>query len=118
MPRHPRSISAKEKKWTKILADWKRSDQTAAAYCRERHLSESMFWFWKREIPRRHCPPGRSKRSGSAGIRLVPVRVVREVAPKSLPIELVLGSAGTVRLAAGFDPAALRELISFFEDKP
>jgi hypothetical protein len=77
-----------------------------------------MFWFWKREIPRRHRPSARSKRAGSAAIRLVPVRVVREVTQKSSPIELVLGGGGKVRLTAGFDPAALRELISFFEDKP
>jgi hypothetical protein len=118
MPSRSRSSSAKEKRWIKILANWKKSGQTAAAYCRERHLSESMFWFWKREIPRRHRLSARSKRAGSAAIRLVPVRIVREVAQRSLPIELVLENGGTVRLTAGFDPAALRELISFFEDKP
>jgi hypothetical protein len=119
MPSHPRSISAKEKKWTQILTDWKESGQSAAAFCRERHLSESMFWFWKREIPRRRLS-ARSRRAGagSPAVRLVPVRIVREVAPKSSPIELVLGNGGTVRLTAGFDPAALRELLSFFEDKP
>jgi hypothetical protein len=57
MPSEPRSHSAKELRWTEILADWKRSGQTAAAYCRERHLSESMFWFWKREIPHDLDPP-------------------------------------------------------------
>src|SRR5690349_4641843 len=100
MPSHSPSSSAKEKKWTKILADWKKIGQTAAAYCRERHLSESMFWFWKREIPRRQRSSAHPKRAGSAAIRLVPVRVVREATPKSMPIELVLATGGTVRLTA------------------
>jgi hypothetical protein len=114
-PSHPvaaRRSTAKEERWTKVLDEWKKSGLSAAAFCRERQLSESMFWFWKREIPLRRRRAARSRSPRRASVRLVPVRVVAELSRKPTPIDLIVPGGMTVRLSAGFDMPALRELLA------
>jgi hypothetical protein len=107
-----RRSTAKEERWTSLLDEWKKSGLSAAAFCRERQLSESMFWFWKREIPLRHRRNARSRSRRRAPVRLVPVRIVAEPSRKRVPIELIAPGGMTVRLSAGFDAVALRELLA------
>ena len=117
MPDHaPASIGArrseaKEEHWSKVLDEWKKSGQSAAAFCRERQLPESKFWFWKREIRRRRATrSSRSPRPMPA--RMVPVRIVQEASRQPSPIELVFSSGMSVRLSAGFDASALCQLLA------
>jgi hypothetical protein len=112
-----RRSTAKEEHWSKILDEWKKSDQSAAAFCRERQLSESMFWFWKREIPLRRRRAARSRPRRRAPVRMVPVRVIAEPSRKPAPVDLVLPAGMTVRLSAGFDVPALRELLAVLGPK-
>lgn len=43
----------KESRWRKPVLAQQRSGQTVRQYCRENGLTESAFWFWKRELARR-----------------------------------------------------------------
>jgi hypothetical protein len=55
-PKRPLSIhgpTVPERQWTKILADWSRTNLEGAAFCRKRGLSYAAFRFWKKEIPDR-----------------------------------------------------------------
>ena len=43
----------KEARWHKIVAAERRSGQTVRQHCQETGLSESAFWFWRRELAQR-----------------------------------------------------------------
>jgi len=49
MTRRERSRKAR-RKWQKLISEQERSGQSVAAFCRERELGRSHFWWWKRRL--------------------------------------------------------------------
>src|SRR6476660_8236912 len=53
MPRPEWRNAVKEKRWRRLLQQWRRSGLTGRDFCAEHRLAEPSFYFWKREIARR-----------------------------------------------------------------
>ena len=49
MTQRERSRKAR-RKWQKLISEQGRSGQSAAAFCRERELGGSHFWWWKKRL--------------------------------------------------------------------
>lgn len=97
----------KEAHWRKQLQRQLRSGMTASEYCRQQGLAESAFYFWRREIRERD-------QEAQAEPAFVPI-AVEAVATESF-IEVKLASSGhVVRVRAGFDAQALRQLLALLE---
>jgi transposase len=97
----------KEAHWRKQLRRQRRSGMTAREFCRQHGLAESAFYFWRREIERRD----RQKQAEPAFVAVV----VEAVTPESV-IEVKLASSGhVVRLRAGFDAQAFKQLLALLE---
>ena len=104
--RKPRDLR-KERQWRQWLRDWRTSGLSVRAFCRLRGLSEPSFYAWRRSLQQRPATT------------FVPVRVVADQAPApSSCFELVLANGRTVRVAPGFEAAALRQLLAVLEEVP
>jgi transposase-like protein len=109
--RAPRRDPAKERFWRETLGQQADSGQSIRAFCRDRQLTESAFYFWRRELRERKT---QKKDDAKAGTLFVPI-VAESVAEASVsPIEMVLPSGAVLRLSSGGVTAAA-ELISAVE---
>lgn len=114
----PGGPTVAEKSWIPILAEWKKTGLGVREFCRKRHLRESAFWFWKKELPdrERRRREQRQAKPGGPALRILPVRVVKD-ASSGAPIE-VLSGGRTVRIPGDFDPGILRKVLSVLEGRP
>lgn len=97
----------KEHEWRRWFAAWQSSGLKVRAFCARHGLSEQGFYAWRRRLAQR------------AGERpaFLPVQIVADEAPApGSALELVLANGRTVRVAPGFDPATLRELLTVLEE--
>ena len=102
-PRDPR----KEQQWRRWLHQWQRSGLTVRAFCAVHGLSQPSFYAWRREIQQRDA----------ATASFVPVQLVDHQEPSSdSRFEVVLSGGRTLRVAPGFDPATLRQLLAVLEE--
>jgi hypothetical protein len=88
--------------WRATIETWKRSGQSANAFCRARRLTRSNFDRWRRILA---AEPGPSPPAASPAF--VPVRVVAE--PMA---EVVLRSGVVVRLPLSAAPEAVTRLVA------
>ncbi len=103
-PRDPR----KEQQWRQWLQQWQGSGLTVRAFCTLHRLPEHRFYAWRKQLRQRHTPPA----------PFLPVHVLAEPTPEPAhPIELVLGGGRRLRIAAGFDPGTLRQLLTVLEQE-
>lgn len=79
-----------EAKWREIVAGHPCTGQTIRAYCKARHVPETSFYFWRRELLRRAQPL-------AASPRLIPVRVLPD---PSLRVQVRCPSGHVVRLSS------------------
>jgi hypothetical protein len=99
----------KEQQWRRWIQRWETSDLTVADFCARHHLSQPNFYSWRRRLQQRDA----------AVPAFVPVRIVPDQPPVSPPpIEVVLTGGRRLRVAAGFDPAMLRQLLALIEEVP
>jgi len=129
----------KEARWRKVVAQQQRSGLSVRQYCQEHSLTESAFWFWKRELARRDAEQrlttsqtrlttasllpgprrGPARRESSQGRRprergpalgLVPISIGPALGAMAT-IEVVLSGGVSVRVMAGCDEATLRMVL-------
>jgi hypothetical protein len=88
--------------WRALVEAWKRSGQTANAFCRARHITRSNFDRWRRilAVESRESSP-------SPPTAFVPVRVIAE--PMA---EVVLRSGVVVRVPLGATADAVTRLLT------
>jgi transposase len=98
----------KERHWRRLIDDWRASGLPVRAYCARHGLAEPSFYAWRRELQQRDADRA----------AFVPVRLVGDAAAGPGGIELLLPGQRTVRVAPGFDPATLRELLAVLEGAP
>jgi len=115
---------AKEQRWRRLLGLWRRSGLTGRDFCVEHGLSEPSFYAWRREIARRdqeavsrstskrplvRVPAGRRK---PAFVQMT----IAAAAPAESALEVIAGNGRVVRVRAGFDAEALRQLLRLLEE--
>jgi hypothetical protein len=101
--------SRKERGWRQRIREWRQSGLTVRAFCARRGLAQPSFYAWRREIAKRDV----------ASPAFVPVQIVGHTAvAANAALELVLGGGRTIRVAAGFHAATLRQLLAVLEEHP
>jgi len=101
-----RSRSRREPYWRRVLARWERSGLSVRAFCRAEGVSEPMFYWWRRELPRRD----------QAKPAFLPVHVLTEAEPPARGLEVVLANGRCLRVGVGFDPQTLVQVVALLED--
>lgn len=108
------------------MADYARSGLTIADFCRRERLTVGAFRWWRRELARRDrdATTDRADQTPGPSTDLVvrpaflPVRVVPDEPDPPLgmaPVEIVLPTGLTIRVARGFDPPTLDTVLSLLE---
>jgi hypothetical protein len=118
-PRDP----GKEQFWRQALADWQGSGQSVTAYCQQRQLQVQSFFRWRKLLAQRDGPAAVAKDppdqpAASLAPAFVPVRLRPGGDAGQQPFEVVLAGGRLLRVAAPFDPAALRQLLDVLEQHP
>jgi len=106
MRQRERSRKARQR-WQGLLAEQGRSGESVAAFCRERQLRASHFYWWK-------------KRLGASGAeRFVEVKLATAArtlgAAEDRRVEVVLRNGRSLRVGPGFDPELVQALAAVVE---
>jgi len=106
MTQRERSKQAR-RKWQRLLSEQKRSGERVAAFCRERQLCASHFYWWK-------------KRLGANGaVKFLEVKLAAAApalgAGQDRRVEVVLRNGRSLRVGPGFDPELVRALAAVLE---
>ena len=77
------------------------------AFCGLHGLSQANFYAWRREIQQRDA----------AAEAFLPVEILpQEDPPSTSRLEVVVAGGRTLRVAPGFDPVTLRQLLAVLEE--
>jgi hypothetical protein len=102
--------------WQQKILDQKASGQPIAIFCRERQLSRSKFYVWKKRLQ-----PGKSAdATAPQSMRFVPVLVqdsaeANEAHDARVAIEIRLRCGHSLVVAPGFAPDHLRAVLAVLE---
>lgn len=97
-------------KWRGLVAEQKRSGQSVAAFCRERHICAPYFFAWKKRLSQAQQQPFVAVQVVEAGEPPQPPAVGQ-------PIELRLGGGRSLIVEPGFDADHLRALLAVLETR-
>ena len=109
----PKPDVEKARYWQAVIRDAARSGMSTRAFCRQRKLKESQFYWWQRRL--REKRPAvltpRAPANGPASFALVS----DEVGSNDAGIELVLAGGRRLRIAKGVDEPTLRSVLAALE---
>jgi hypothetical protein len=100
--------TGKQEKWRSLLSEQEQSGQSMAAFCRERQLSKSECYYWKKRLREAGMPQFMEVQVAK------PYRSQRRSAMESA-IEVRLSNGRSLQVAPGFDATHLRELLAVLE---
>ena len=125
----------RERYWSAVIADFRRSGLTQAEFCRRRHVSIHSFRT-RLYSPRHRLPslgaaailstPPPSTPARSAAPSFLPVHVRptasvaiahRDISQSPATLELVFGDEHLVRIPVDFDPVTLGRLLDLLESR-
>jgi hypothetical protein len=95
-------------KWRKLVPEQGQSGQTVAAFCRERGLPTSHFFYWKKRLQEAAAPP--FVEVAQAKVEPAPTR-----ATIGTTIEIRLDNGRSVVVGPDFDADHLRALLAVVE---
>ena len=103
----------KARYWQAVIRDAARSGLSTRAFCRQRKLRESQFYWWQRRLKEKRPPAStpRGPANGPASFALVS----DEPDGNDAGIELVLAGGRRLRLAKGVDEPTLRSVLAALE---
>ena len=97
----------KERQWRRWIELWRASGLTIRAFCARHRLATHNFYAWRRTLEQRGIDQG----------LFVPVQVVADTPPvTTTTLEVVVTEGLTVRVAPGFDPPTLRQLLALLQE--
>lgn len=97
-------------KWRKLVPEQEQSGQSVAAFCRERGLPTSHFFYWKKRLQEAAAPPFVEVEVAKAKLEQAPAR-----ATLGTSLEIRLGNGRSVVVAPHFDADHLRALLAVLE---
>ena len=118
MTQRERSRQAR-RKWKKLISEQGRSGQSVAAFCRERELGASHFYWWKKRLR-----TAGSEAQGTPMTRFVEVKLAGaepECPATDAPpggdrrVEILLKNGRSLRVGRGFDAELVRALVAVVE---
>lgn len=92
-------------KWRTLVRQHAISGQSASAFCRERGISVTHFFEWRRKV----------SETDSEGTRFLEVHLAPA---QNRPLEVRLAGGRSVMAEAGFDAAHLRAGLGVLEERP
>src|SRR5262249_3440046 len=105
MPRTTRRNTKPEPFWRDLIARWRASGQTVAAFCAAHRVSQATFYSWRHRLAARGSDPAPSAPT------FAPVRVIPDL---TADVILPAGSGG--RGPVGADPGAGAPLVAALGD--
>jgi hypothetical protein len=108
--------SAEYTYWQQLLSDQQVSGQPIAIFCRERQLSRSKFYSWKKQLQ----PASNASAATPKADRFVPVLLQETATPEtaqqpSVAIEIRLRTGRSLLVGPGFSADHLRALLTVLE---
>ena len=114
MSRREKGDAEKVRYWQRTISEAARSGMSIRAFCRQRRLRESQFYWWQRKL-RASRQAGTTPRPGGRG-RPASFALVSEGAGAiDAGIELVLGEGRKLRIHRGMDEETLRAVLAALE---
>ena len=108
-----RRDTRKEEVWRQRMTQWNGSGLSVREFCRQWRLSEASFYAWRRELARRDAQGSQAEPAQAdtqaAGPRWEPVVVAGSW--RTGGVEATLPGGVQLRVAPGFDPQTLREVV-------
>jgi hypothetical protein len=104
----------KARYWQRTISEAARSGMSTRAFCRQRRLRESRFYWWQRKL-RGNRPAGVTPMPGAPGRPASFALVSDEAGAADAGIELVLGDGRKLRIRRGADEETLRTVLAALE---
>jgi hypothetical protein len=104
----------KARYWRRTISEAARSGMSIRAFCRQRQLRESQFYWWQRKL-RAGREAGTTPRPSGNGRQASFALVSEEAGATDAGIELVLGEGRRLRIRQGVDEATLRAVLAALE---
>ena len=105
----PRTSKAKEKYWSRHVADLEASGLSRKAYCRKKKINVHTLDYWKRKLDDLPKPAPKKKPSFKA------VAITGLSKQSSNAYEIELANDRVIKLPSDFDPAKVKSLIEILE---
>ena len=103
----------KARYWQAVIRDAARSGMSTRAFCQQRKLKESQFYWWQRRL-REKRPPVSTQR-GAVNSPASFALVSDEAGAADAGIELLLAGGRRLRIAKGVDEPTLRCVLAALE---
>jgi transposase-like protein len=104
----------KARYWQRTISEAARSGMSIRAFCRQRRLRESQFYWWQRKL-RAGRKAGPTPRPSGHGRPASFALVSDEAGATDAGIELVLGEGRKLRIRQGVDEETLRAVLDALE---
>jgi transposase len=104
----------KARYWQRTISEAARSGMSIRAFCRERRLKESQFYWWQHKL-RAGRRAGMTPRPSANGRPASFALVSDEAEAREAGIELVLGDGRKLRIRQGVDEQTLRSILAALE---
>jgi len=126
MTQRERSGKAR-RKWQKLISEQGRSGKSAAAFCRERELGRSHFWWWKKrlrtpltkfvEVKLTRAVPERAGMGAASRAEVLARPAVDPPPAGEGRVEVVLRNGRSLWVGRGFDAAHVQALAAVLESE-
>jgi transposase len=108
----------KERHWRDIVKRQERNGESIKAYCRREGVTESAFYWWRRELSRRSVKRATNEPAHNIA-RFLPVKVAEDnKADAGGGLEVHLGTRCVLYLKPGFDRQTLIDVLAALEAGP
>jgi hypothetical protein len=105
----------KQQHWLQHVRRWQASQLSVREYCERHRLGEASFYSWKRRLQQRALL-GATAPDGANPPLFLPVAIPAADTTRGLAV--VFPDGLSVRVAAGFDAATLRQLLAVLREQP
>ena len=125
--RQRRRDSEKERRWRRVVTEWRQSGLSIREFCDWQALSEASFYSWRRELSKRDREMSSDGASSMRNVpavataQFLPVHVVSDAVPDSRSLrclEVDLPAGVRLRIPAGFDRQTLVDVLTALEARP
>jgi hypothetical protein len=104
----------KQQHWLQHVRRWQTSQLSVRAYCERHQLGEASFYAWKGTLQQRGLLNESAEHTATPVFLPITVSAADTL---TSGLELVSPTGWTVRLAAGFDAATLRQLLALLREQ-
>jgi hypothetical protein len=114
MSRGEKGDAEKARYWARTISEAARSGMSIRAFCHQRRLRESQFYWWRHKL-RASRQVGATPKAGDHGRPASFALVSNETGEADAGIELVLGDGRKLRIRQGVDEETLRSVLAVLE---